>query len=201
MGVLAGEAAVAAVVDLARRCQPPTGMGPAVIAIDGLGGAGKSTLAVRASRALAGTPMVHTDDFASWDDPLRWWPRLLEQVLRPLSEGHAACYQRYDWDERRLAEWRELSPCGLLILEGVGCSRRELRGYLAAAVWVAAAQPERLRRGLARDGEDAHDRWAQWQAEEDRYLTRDRPDQAADLVVDGENGDPWPGPERPDKVR
>jgi uridine kinase len=175
-------------------------MASSVVAIDGLGGAGKSTLAIRASQVLSGTPIVHTDDFASWDVVLEWWPRLIEQVLAPFSKGLAARYQRYDWDHRRLAEWHEIAPGGLVILEGVGSSRRELRPYLAATVWVAASRPKRLRRGLDRDGQDARDLWAQWQAEEDRYLARDRPDQAADLVVSGEAGDPWPGPERPDKV-
>ena len=188
------------VVELTRRCEAPAGMGRVVVAIDGLGGAGKSTLAIRVSRALDGTPIVHTDDFATSDCMLGWWPRMIEQVLGPLARGRPARYERYDWDERRLAEWHEVPPGGLLILEGIASSRSELRPYLAASVWVQAPPEERLRRGLERDGADALDRWRRWQAEEDAYLARDRPDQFADLTVDGQGGEPWSGPSRPDKV-
>ena len=44
-----------------------------IVAVDGPGGAGKSSL----SEWLAGeldAPIVHTDDFASWDNPTSWWP-------------------------------------------------------------------------------------------------------------------------------
>ncbi|MDB5160983.1 MAG: putative uridine kinase, partial [Candidatus Saccharibacteria bacterium] len=41
-----------------------------IIAIDGHGGAGKSTLAENLSREL-GAEIIHTDDFATWDN-FRW---------------------------------------------------------------------------------------------------------------------------------
>jgi hypothetical protein len=42
-----------------------------------------------------------------------------------------------------------------------------------------------LRRGLARDGQQARDQWLGWMAEEDAYVQRERPDLNADLVVSG----------------
>jgi uridine kinase len=173
-------------------------MGTVVLAIDGLGGAGKSTLAARVSEQLDGAPIVHIDDFETADDWLNGWPRLLEQVLQPLADGRAARFQRYDWDRARLAEWHELPAAGLLLLEGVGSSRREFRAYLGASVWVATSQSERLRRGLERDGTEARAQWLRWQAAEDAYLARDHPDRFADLIVSGEHGEPWRGPGRPD---
>jgi hypothetical protein len=53
-----------------------------VIAIDGPGGAGRSTLAARVAQALD-VQIVCTDEFASWDRPLEWWRRMIEQVLAP----------------------------------------------------------------------------------------------------------------------
>lgn len=200
MGVAEGSAAVKEAVALMKGVAPSPGTAPAVVAFDGVGGAGKSTLARRVAVTLGGVPVVHTDDFASWDNPLDWWPRLIEQVLAPLSEGKPACYQRYDWDVQQLAEWHEVPIGQYLIIEGVSSSRREFRPYLAAAIWVATPREECLRRGLQRDGQEALDQWLQWQAEEDRYVARDRPDKQADLVVSGANGEPWPGPQRPDKV-
>jgi uridine kinase len=43
-----------------------------LVAIDGAGGAGKSVFANRLSRIPAGAPIMHTDDFAYWDEPIRW---------------------------------------------------------------------------------------------------------------------------------
>lgn len=50
-----------------------------LVAIDGPGGAGKSVFAARLARAFAGlqeVTVLHTDDFASWETPAGWWPRL-----------------------------------------------------------------------------------------------------------------------------
>jgi uridine kinase len=200
MCMLCGAAAVDRALLLARDASAPLGMARVVLAIDGRSGAGKSTLAARVASRLGDAAVVHTDDFASWDNPLDWWPRLLEQVLHPLSEGLPARYQRYDWDLQQLAEWHELQPGGYLVIEGVSASRSEFRPYLAATVWVSATRDECLRRGLERDGHEALDQWLQWQAAEDEYIARDQPDRVADLIVSGEGGEPWPGPNRPDKA-
>src|SRR6478672_9439015 len=128
-----------------------------VIAIDGLGGSGKSTLAEKVAKGLNGAPIIHTDDFASWDNPLNWWPRLIDQVLRPLSENRSARYQRYDWIAKSLAEWHNVDPSEYLVVEGVSSSRKAFRPYLAFSIWVEMPREERLRRGLERDGEDARE--------------------------------------------
>ena len=76
-----------------------------IVAIDGPGGSGKSTFAALLAAALGGAPVVPTDDFASWDHPLDWWPRMLDQVIEPLARGERGRYQRYDWPTSQLAEW------------------------------------------------------------------------------------------------
>ena len=85
-----------------------------LVAVDGRGAAGKSTFAARLAAALGGAPVVHTDDFAS-PDKAPWWPRLEEQVLRPLAAGCPGRYQRYDWQRRELAEWHDV-PVGTVVL-------------------------------------------------------------------------------------
>src|SRR5262249_5029682 len=76
-----------------------------VVAVDGLGGAGKTTLAERLAAELD-APVVHTDDFASWDNPVDWWPDLLEQVLEPLAAGRAARFTPTSWGGPLRAEIR-----------------------------------------------------------------------------------------------
>jgi len=180
------EATLTRVTQLALASQAAAGMRCRILAIDGPGASGKSTLAALASAKLSRAPIIHTDDFAGWDDQFSWYQRLLDQVLVPLSQGAPARYQRYDWDRREPAEWHELGPEELLIIEGVGSSRLAFRPYLAATVWVQTRREERIRRGLARDGEAARPLWEQWMRGEDEYIARERPDQTADLVVSGE---------------
>lgn len=175
---------IVAAVEVARL---PVGMSTRVVAIDGHGGSGKSSLAAVLSEAMTHAPIVHTDDFASWDNPIEWWPRLLDQALVPLASGEAARYQRFDWIEKRLAEWIDLPPRpAVVIVEGVSASRFEFDPYLAFRIWVETSRATCLRRGLERDGEAMRGQWSDWFAEEDAYVARDDPVGRADLIVSGE---------------
>jgi uridine kinase len=156
-----------------------------LVAVDGPGGAGKSVFAEHVARALGGVPIVHTDDFASWDRPHQWWPRLEEQVLEPLERGETMRFQKYDWERRELGDWVTLPDSDLVVVEGVSSSRAAARDRLTMAIWIETARDERLRRGLDRDGASARRLWDQWMAEEDAFFERDRTRERADLVVDG----------------
>jgi uridine kinase len=170
----------------ARLLARPAQCGPVrLVAIDGPGGAGKSTFAARLADALGHASVVHTDDFAAWDNPLNWWPRLEQQVLQPLGAGRTGRFQRYDWDSRALAEWHEVPADGVLILEGVSGARRAVAQRLTYAVWIQADPEVRLRRGLERDGQEALGLWQGWMADEDRHFAQDQTVQRADLLVDG----------------
>lgn len=162
-----------------------------IVAIDGGGGAGKSTLAKHLSEWLGGAPIINTDDFASWAEPLNWWPRLLEQALVPLSHNRPAHYQRYDWQKLELAEWRDVPAGDVIILEGVSALRREFRPYLAYRIWVEVDPALRLQRGMARErgiqGEANLERWLKWQAAEEAHFAMDRPQEVADITVNAES--------------
>jgi uridine kinase len=176
------------IADACAAREPPGGMRTRVIAVDGPGGAGKSTFAEQLAAALGGCQIVHTDDFASWDDPVDWWPRLIEQVLEPLTRGERAEFDPSLWTPGLVREPIEVVPAEFLVLEGVTASRDAFRPYLTYTVWIDAPDEVRLRRGVERDGEEARAQWIAWMAEEDRYRERERPDARADLVVSGDRG-------------
>lgn len=156
-----------------------------LLAIDGWGGAGKTTLARRLADGFPAT-VVSSDDFSRPGVPQWDWPRFARQVLTPLTEGRKARYQRYDWSEDRLAEWHEIVPGGLVIAEGVSISRRELGDPWNLKVWVECPYEVRLVRIARRDGVPADASWVKdWVAEEEAYVSEQLPHRRADYVVLG----------------
>ena len=156
-----------------------------LVAIDGPGGAGKSTFARKLSEAAGRAPVFHTDDFAAADNPINWWPRLLQQVIGPFARGEAARYQRYDWPTKTLAGWHTIEPAPIAILEGVSAGRSEWAEHLSFLIWIETPREERLRRGVDRDGLEALDDWESWMASEDAHYARDPTRERADIVLDG----------------
>lgn len=178
------------IIEGAKAKQPPSRMTTRVIAIDGAGGAGKSSLADRLADELGGVPIVRTDDFASWDNPLNWWPRLVEEVLKPLARNEAIRYRRSNWERKQQEKWGEVTPSGFVILEGVSASREAFRPFLTYSIWIETPRYLRLRRGLERDGDEARAQWEEWMAEEDDYVDRERPQDNVDLILPGDR-DLW----------
>jgi uridine kinase len=156
-----------------------------LVAIDGCGGSGKSTLAAFLARQLNAT-VVHTDDFArpavqGWE-----WDRFTQHVLMPLTDDRPARYQPYDWDANRLGEWQDIPLGGIVIVEGVSSTRRELGDPWDLTIWVECPRELRLARGVARDGEGARSMWVDvWMVEEDEYVAGQAPQLRANLTYDG----------------
>jgi uridine kinase len=157
-----------------------------IVAVDGPGGAGKSTFASLLAAELGGAQIVHTDDFASWDDPLEWWPRACAELLEPLAQGCTARFERSRWTSEQQPEQVEVAPAEVVLFEGVTSSREAFRAYLTYAIWIETPRVVRLERGVARDGEGARDDWVRWMAAEDEYVRLERPAERADLVLRGD---------------
>jgi uridine kinase len=187
-GVKSGEVSLQSVLAAIRSSAVPKGMATRVVAIDGPGGAGKSTLSERLARELR-AQIVHTDDFASWENPVDWWPELIERVLEPLADGQTARYTPTCWGGPP-GDQIVIEPGEFLILEGVTASREAFRPYLAYSIWIETPRELRLKRGIGRDGEGMREQWRKWMAGEDRYVEREHLADHADLVLPGDR-DLW----------
>jgi len=164
-----------------------------LIAIDGHGGSGKSTLASILMEML-NAETIRTDDFASWDTPLNWWPVVIKRVFEPIKRDVKLLnYSRSKWWKTHNPEPVVNQPVTpIMILEGVSSLRKEFRPYISYGVFVDTPLEACLQRGLDRDrGQDGKSdkeiklMWEKWYKKEEIYIKRDNPKVFADLVVDG----------------
>jgi uridine kinase len=153
------------------------GRAPLVVAIDGHGAAGKTTLAAEVAAVRPAT-VIHTDDYfhppRETADPrpmARYyaWPALRERALGPalrqLGEGPGGP-----------------SAQGLILVEGVSSAAPALADLVTRAVFVHTPEPLRLARLRGRISAEEWDE--EWLAAEREYFTS-RPPDSFDLVVSG----------------
>ncbi|WP_394274801.1 saccharopine dehydrogenase NADP-binding domain-containing protein [Luteococcus sp.] len=166
---------------------------PRIVAVDGRGAAGKTTLASDLAERVPGAVVVHTDDLA-WHEPLFGWAHLEHQLLTAARAGQEVHLVPPQWTARG----REGSidvPAGspLVVVEGTGAAQRAVADLLDAVVWVQSDFEEAERRGIERDiaqgvNGDADETtafWHAWMAHELDFFAEDRPWERADLVVAG----------------
>ncbi|WP_371483158.1 uridine kinase [Kitasatospora sp. NBC_00315] len=170
------------------RAAPPS-CGPVrLVAVDGHAGSGKTTFAGRLAAALGGAPVVHLDDLATHREPFGWTVRLRRQVLEPLAAGRTAEHRVYDWTLRRFDAVRAVPPAPVVLLEGVGAGRREIRPWLALLLWMELDAPDARRRGELRDGPELARFWADWARAEQAHFAADPSRPYADGLVHGVTG-------------
>lgn len=161
---------------------------PRIVAVDGRGGAGKSTLVQRLQAQVPRSAVVHTDDVA-WHHSFSGWAAVLaEHVLEPLRRGAAVDYRPRPWADRgRQGSIRVPAGLDTVWVEGTGVVRRELAPSLDASVWMQVDRLEAERRLLDRDG-DAPDQLQlveDWAREEHPFMLTEQPWKHATVVVAG----------------
>ncbi len=173
-----------------------------IIAIDGGGGAGKSTFAMWLRPHLHFGTIIHLDDFyrGPWNarigstdfdvNPLFDWVRFETEVLTPLQEGRDFSYHIYDWHNHTSDNEAHVLPEATIILEGGAALQEKYVDIYDFKIWIEAPESERLAKALVRDGEHMRFLWEEdWLPIERNYIARQNPAARADLVVVGHEAD------------
>ena len=180
-------------VDLVRKAGGSPAARPQIVAVDGRGAAGKSTLATWLHEAAPASAILHTDDLA-WNEPFFAWGHLLLQVLQQLHRGEPVHLRPPAWCEHgRQGEIHLPAGLDLVVVEGVGASQREHADLIDTTVWVQSDFDEAERRGIARDiaqgvngdHQETVAFWHEWMSHELSFVEQQRPWERAALVVAG----------------
>lgn len=169
--------------------QVADGLRAGIVAIDGPSGAGKSTFAdalvAELARRRVRAVLIRTDDFATWDDPVGWWPELEADVLQSFTRRHDYRYHPRVWQDGTAQAgprvWVRWEP--LLIIEGVSSARARMADRLETALWLdGGSAAERLERAVARDGEQSRAHLQRWQDFEFGWFAVDRTRERCQVV-------------------
>lgn len=169
-----------------------------LIAIDGGGGAGKTTFAGYLQQAIPGSHVVRIDDFyrpPELRSPLNStkeinpnfdWDRLNSLVLEPGKKNSDIVYQLYDFRSGVLSEETVEIPSGAtIIIEGVWSMQEVFVDVYDYCIWIEAPENIRLQRGVTRDGEDFRKIWEdEWIPIDEYYKESQKPQDKADIIVD-----------------
>ncbi len=168
---------------------------PAIIALSGFGGAGKSTAAA-ALHATLNAPVISVDSF--WKDTglhnySMWeivdYKRLEDEILVPFIKNvNPIPYGDFDHTQNTVTQTTQVSHDGLLIVEGVGLLRPELLKYFAYTIWVDIPLEEAMARGKKRDREEYNapkdELWdGIWKENDKLFFETYRPDLTANAII------------------
>ena len=181
-----------------------------LVGIDGMGGAGKSTVVEEIKSALEAdninTAVFHIDDFIhpravrynneypQWAQYyyLQWrYDYYMSSIVRPLREERALPpVELYDKDnDSYITRCCDIPKGSVVLTEGIFLQREELRGAFDLMVYIDVPEEERLKRVLLRDGYIGDEKAIREKYEkryfpaERYYAEKYRPAGSADIVI------------------
>ena len=167
---------------------------PALLAIDGRCGSGKTYLAALLAE-LFPCRVLHTDDFYLPPEqrPTDWQQRpaghmdlgrLQQEILQPAQSGQTIVYRPYDCQQGRLLEPRRLPPAQLTVVEGSYSQHPQLAASYDLKIFLTINAAEQAARLQAREGDYYPAFVERWIPLEELYLQACGIEAAADIRLD-----------------
>ena len=161
-----------------------------IITIDGVAGAGKTTLAkflAEEFKHRSSLQVVHMDDlYEGWGDPLgAQFSTKLQHIARAHRGGYSFETTSYDWEKSRPGAALVISPVDVLILEGVGSGQRSIREFVERKIWIDLEPTVGLRRVLVRDGQGIEEEMVRFMEEQRTHFSEEGTREAAEFHLNG----------------
>ncbi len=164
---------------------------PAIVAISGFGGSGKSTFAKLLSDKI-NSPVVSIDTFNKRVEKYTEWnlfdyDRLVKDAIKPFLDNKPVIEYKSDSGEG-LVENLSIPNTGILIIEGVGLLRPSLMSYFNYSIWIDCPIDNAVKRGKKRDREvwnnPKDELWdGIWKDNDLECFQKFKPDKLADLII------------------
>lgn len=160
----------------------------AIVAIDGMCGAGKTTLAQKIADRYGAT-LLHMDDFflmpgQKYDGANADIARFRQEVLTPLLARRAFTFRPYNCAVQKLGAPVAVVPAPLAVVEGAYCMHPSLAPAYDYTVFVRTDPETQLARIRLRNGEAMAARFvSEWIPIENQYFAAFGIEQACDLVI------------------
>ena len=106
-----------------------------LISIDGKGGSGKTSFAVKLADALNAN-IVSTDDACWYADPIHWDDEILNGIIQPWLNGKSVAYTPSGWIKQNRDGCIEVDSSRALVFEGSGACRKTLRKVVTYSIWI-----------------------------------------------------------------
>lgn len=179
-------------LELIQSLKPPSGR-PALVAISGFGGSGKTTLAQQLKDNIQNAEVVTIDDFVlenlcerSDDWACFDRERFCRQVLEPARHGESIWYDVYDFDLHQITDRRSVLSPKFLLLEGCSILHPDLMPYYDLSLWIDCPLEIATERGITRDqarGAPYEKLWRTvWMPNEQDFFTKYQPARLAAYV-------------------
>lgn len=154
---------------------------PACVAIDGMSGSGKSSLA-QAFAKIYNCNLFHMDHFflrpeQKKEERMREvggnidYERFLDEVLIPLGQRRSFFYSIYDCKKQRLSERIQVTSKRLNIIEGVYSQHPYFNNPYTCKIYLGITENIQKERILKRNGEEMLNRFInEWIPKENKYF-------------------------------
>lgn len=163
-----------------------------IITIDGVAGAGKTTLARYMSDEYKDrftVNVIHMDDlYEGWSNPLgAALTTKLELIVQAHLSQQPCATTQFDWLRSQPGPTFMIEPSELLILEGVGAGQSAIREFVETKIWIDLEPIVGLRRVLARDGNEIEAHMVEFLEEQREHFMKEGTRDAADFHLNGLN--------------
>ncbi len=161
-----------------------------IITIDGVAGAGKTTLAkfmYDEFRPRSSIFIVHMDDlYEGWKHPFS--PKLSQKLIS-IAQAHIhrepLPISLYDWENSAPGTIFTIPAVDTLIIEGVGSGQCAIREFVDTKIWIDLEPLMGLLRVLQRDGEQIEEKMRIFIEEQRQHFMEEGTRDAADFHLNG----------------